>query len=83
VCVSEAEISAALRVCYEQLKLAVEPSAAVGVAALLSAALGPAARPELRRVAVILCGGNVDLDTLPALLAIADAAPAPPPPPHA
>jgi cysteine synthase len=71
VCVSEAEISAALRVCYEQLKLAVEPSAAVGVAALLSAALGPAARPELRRVAVILCGGNVDLDTLPALLAVA------------
>jgi threonine dehydratase len=74
VCVSEAEISAALRVCYEQLKLAVEPSAAVGVAALLSAALGPAARPELRRVAVILCGGNVDLDTLPALLAVADKA---------
>lgn len=74
VCVSEAEISAALRIVYEQVKLAIEPSAAVGVAALLSAALGPAARPELRRIGVILCGGNVDLDALPGLLAVAKAA---------
>jgi len=72
VCVSEAQISAALRVVYEHLKLAIEPSAAVGVAALLSAELGTEARPELRRVAVILCGGNIDLATLPALLRVGD-----------
>ena len=68
VCVSEADIAAALRTVYEVLKLAIEPSAAVGVAALLSDELSPARRPELVRVAVVLCGGNVDLGSLPALL---------------
>jgi threonine dehydratase len=68
VCVSEAEIAAALRTVYEVLKLAIEPSAAVGVAALLSEELSSARRPELVRVAVVLCGGNVDLDTLTALM---------------
>jgi len=39
----------------------IEPSAGMVVAAALSEQL-PA---ELRRVGVVLCGGNVDLDKLP------------------
>jgi threonine dehydratase len=66
--VSEAEISAAMRLIWERAKLVIEPSAAVGVAALLkhSAKLlpfGEGGRGR-KKVAVILCGGNVDLGTL-------------------
>lgn len=59
--VSEEQIVAAMRLIWERMKIVVEPSAAVPVAAVL-------ARPELfrdRRVGVILTGGNVDLDALP------------------
>jgi threonine dehydratase len=58
---SEAEVVAAMRLLWERLKQAVEPSAAVALAAILRA-------PERfrgKRVGVILSGGNVDLDTLP------------------
>ena len=48
---------------YEQLKLVIEPSAAVGVAALLSAEVKSLA--GISRVGVVLCGGNADLDALP------------------
>ena len=66
ITVDEDEILAALRLVWERLKLVIEPSAAVAVAAVL--------RPEFRTlgqgapVAVVLSGGNVDLDTLPNLL---------------
>jgi threonine dehydratase len=63
VTVSEAEIVAGMRVALEDLKLLVEPSAAVAIAAVLSGhahALGD-------RVGVILSGGNVDLDACPFL----------------
>ena len=59
--VSEAAIVAAMRLVWEVLKLVIEPSSAVAVAALLENRL-PAAG---RRVGVILTGGNVDLDRLP------------------
>lgn len=58
---SEAEIIAAMRLIWERMKVVVEPSAAVPLAAIL-------AKPELfsvKRVGVILSGGNVDLDQLP------------------
>ena len=61
VTVSEASIVDAMRLVWERLKLIVEPSAAVAVAALLR-------QPEEfqgRRVGIILSGGNVDLDKLP------------------
>lgn len=61
VAVSEAEIIAAMRTIWMTLKIVVEPSAAVALAAV-------AAHPELfraRRVGLILTGGNVDLDALP------------------
>ncbi len=60
--VREDEIVSAMRLVFERMKLVIEPSAAVGVAvALRSGALGE----DERRVAVVLCGGNVDLDALP------------------
>ncbi|HEX5756805.1 MAG TPA: pyridoxal-phosphate dependent enzyme [Arenimonas sp.] len=59
--VTEAEIVAAMRLIWERLKQAVEPSAAVPLAAVLR-------YPQLfagREVGIILSGGNVDLDALP------------------
>jgi threonine dehydratase len=52
---------AAMRLIWARLKLVVEPSSAVALAAVL-------AHPEIfagRRVGLILSGGNVDLDRLP------------------
>jgi len=43
----------------------IEPSAAVGVAAVLSEKFKSLPAHEIKNVAVILCGGNVDLDNLP------------------
>ncbi len=61
VTVGEDEIVAAMRHVWERMKLVIEPSSAVPVAALLSGRLDV----EGRRVGVILSGGNVDLDHLP------------------
>lgn len=66
---SEAEIVRAMRLIWERLKLVVEPSAAVPLAMVLR----ERERFAGRRVGVILSGGNVDLDALPALFALADA----------
>lgn len=70
VVVSESEILAAMRLVMERMKLVVEPSGAVGLAAVLSpdfaAAAGCGQRPaELRDldVGVILCGGNFDFES--------------------
>lgn len=58
----EDEIVRAMRLVFERMKLVIEPSAAVGVAvALRSGGL----HEDERRVGVVLCGGNVDLDALP------------------
>jgi threonine dehydratase len=61
VTVGEAGIVAAMRAIWERMKLVVEPSAAVPLAAILSG------RVDLtgKRVGIILSGGNVDLDALP------------------
>lgn len=67
VTVSEEEIRSSLRLVYERMKLAIEPSAAVGVAAALSTKV--AAMPGLNRIGVVLCGGNIDLTQLVTLLA--------------
>jgi len=58
--VTDDEIRGALRFLLTRMKIVVEPSGAVGVAALLQAKL-PAG---LRRVGVVLSGGNVDLKVL-------------------
>ena len=61
VTVSEAAIVEAMRLVWEVMKIVIEPSAAVPVAALLEG------RIDLKgaRVGVILSGGKVDLDRLP------------------
>jgi len=59
--VSEEEIIAATRLIWQRLKMVVEPSSAVVLAAVLK-------HPEMargRRVGLILSGGNVDIDQLP------------------
>ena len=47
------------------MNITVEPGAACTVAAVLSPKFKELAGPEVKRVGVILCGGNVDLDNLP------------------
>jgi len=58
--VTEAEIRATVRFLLERMKILVEPSGAVGAAAVLFGKLPP----EIRSVGVIISGGNVDLDFL-------------------
>jgi threonine dehydratase len=58
---SEAAIVRAMRLCWEKLRLIVEPSSAVPLAAMLENKLPVAGM----RVGVILSGGNVDLERLP------------------
>jgi threonine dehydratase len=61
VTVSEQAIIAAMRLVWERMKIIIEPSSAVPVAALLEK------REQVggRRIGIILSGGNVDLDDLP------------------
>lgn len=63
--VSDEQIVAAMRLVWEVMKIVIEPSSAVPVAALLEHRLPVAGR----RVGVILTGGNVDFDALPWALA--------------
>jgi len=60
--VTEEQIISAMRLVWERMKVVIEPSAAVGVAVILSEEFR---RLEgLQRVGVVLCGGNVTLDKL-------------------
>ena len=59
--VTEAEIVAAMRLIWERVKLVVEPSSAVTLAAVLK----EPARFRGMRVGLVLSGGNVDLGRLP------------------
>ena len=61
VTVTEAAIVAAMRLFWERMKLLVEPSSAVPLAALLERRLEVVGK----RVGIIVSGGNVDLDALP------------------
>ena len=63
--VSEAAIMEAVRFAYYRLKLVVEPSGALGLAALRSGAWRPAPGS---RVGVILSGGNIDAPTMMQIL---------------
>ena len=61
VTVTEEQIISAMRLVWERMKLVVEPSGVVPLAAVLAA-------PEKfrgKRVGIIFTGGNVDLDKLP------------------
>jgi threonine dehydratase len=57
---SEAGIAQATRLCFERLKLVVEPSGAVPLAALTEAPR----EKRASRIGILVSGGNVDLDAL-------------------
>ncbi len=61
VTVGESEIRSAMRLVWERMKIVIEPSAAVAVAAALYRELGR----KYARIGIVLSGGNVDLDHLP------------------
>ena len=61
--VSEAAIVDAVKFLFYRMKLVVEPSGALGVAALFSASVAPQGR-----VGVILSGGNIDAATMKMIL---------------
>lgn len=59
IVVPDAEVYAAAKTLWEATRLVVEPGAAVALAALTSGAYVPASD---ERVAVLICGGNADVD---------------------
>jgi threonine dehydratase len=61
--VSEAAIVEAVRFLFYRMKLVVEPSGALGVAALLSGAISPKGR-----IGIIISGGNIDKETMSTIL---------------
>ncbi|XP_053941152.1 serine racemase [Cuculus canorus] len=61
--VSEEEIKRATRLVWERMKLLIEPTAGVGVAAVLSEQFQAVPR-DVENVCIVLCGGNVDLSSL-------------------
>jgi threonine dehydratase len=63
VIVTEADIVRAMRIVLEDLKLLIEPSSAVPVAAALAGQLGTTGQS----IGIVLSGGNVDLDLCPFL----------------
>jgi len=63
VTVSEAQIMEAMRIVLNDLKLLIEPSSAVPVAAALAGKFGTTGQ----RIGIVLSGGNVDLDLCPFL----------------
>uniref|UniRef100_M1A534 Serine racemase n=1 Tax=Solanum tuberosum TaxID=4113 RepID=M1A534_SOLTU len=65
IVVDDEEIIQAMRLCYEILKIAVEPSGAIGLAAVLSNSFktNPAYR-ECNNIGIVISGGNVDLGVL-------------------
>ena len=65
ITVTEEEIISAMRLVWERMKLLIEASAAVGVAAVMSKKFKSLPTQDLNNVGVILCGGNVDLENLP------------------
>ena len=61
ICVEEAEIISGMKLIWERMKLVVEPSSAVALAAVLR----DKANFQDRKVGIIISGGNVDVSNLP------------------
>lgn len=75
VTVSERAIVEAMRIALEDLRLLVEPSSAVPIAALIAGRIGAPGQ----RIGVIVSGGNVDLSVCPFLSAAPTSARSRPP----
>jgi threonine dehydratase len=63
VTVKEEEIVQAMRLTWERAKLLIEPSSAVAVAAVMTPAFQQL--QGMRKIGIVLSGGNVNLDRLP------------------
>lgn len=73
VTVSEEEIKIAMRAAYERMKLVVEPSGVVGIAALMSPRLKDVCLPDADkplRVGIVLSGGNLDVMKLTSFFSV-------------
>ncbi|RWW19317.1 hypothetical protein BHE74_00012831, partial [Ensete ventricosum] len=65
ITVGDEAIIEAMKMCYEILKVAVEPSGAIGLAAVLSDQFQQsAAWKDSNNIGIILSGGNIDLGVL-------------------
>ncbi|KAK4771409.1 hypothetical protein SAY87_031941 [Trapa incisa] len=65
IVVDDFEIIEAMKLCYEILKVAVEPSGAIGLAAVLSESFrANPAWSSCKNIGIILSGGNLDLGAL-------------------
>jgi len=71
VTVSETAIIDAMRQVWERMKIIIEPSCAVPLAAILEGAVAVSGK----RVGIIITGGNVDLDAIADLLCLESARP--------
>lgn len=62
ITVDDSEVIEAMRLAWERMKIIIEPSSAIALAAVLS---GEFSSVEGERVGIIFTGGNVDLSQLP------------------
>lgn len=70
--VSESRIARAMFLALERMRLVVEPTGALGLAGLLQDAERDPDSVRDKNIAVVITGGNLDLDQIPALRVIAD-----------
>ena len=65
VTVPDEDTIAMMKTVWSRMKLVVEASAACPVAAVMTEEFRQLVGPNVKKVGVVLCGGNVDLDSLP------------------
>ncbi len=75
VTVSDAQLVQAMRFAAERLKQVIEPTGALGLAALMSGRAPDRVKARGQRVGVIVSGGNIDIARYAALLADGASAP--------
>jgi len=68
ITVSDSDLVAAMRLCFERLRIVVEPTGVLALAGLLRDAKQSPATVRGSRVGVVVTGGNVDADRFCALL---------------
>ncbi len=69
--VPDGALARAMMLCFERLRLVVEPTGALAIAGLIREARTNPGYTRGRRIGAIISGGNIDLDALPRLRALA------------
>ena len=70
ISVTEAEIAMAMKLLMERMKQIIEPSGAVPLAALLSPSFPK--DDSIKKVGIVLSGGNINLSTIPLILKLTE-----------